>query len=123
MKIKCIKTSIDNPDRFILNSDMNEYLMINALFWVFGIRFFKNVTYVYLFDNNHLFEAPIELFEIVDDNVSTEWKIKEWENGEVTLWPELFYEEGFLENFAEREVKERKLFDHLRVKIEIPDFQ
>ncbi len=118
MRVKCIKTSIDKADSSITNSDMREYLSINSLFWVFGVRLFRNITYVYIFDGNHLFEVPIELFEIIDDNVSSEWKIKVWEVGEVTLWPDLFYEEKFLENFAERENDERRFFEDLRKRIE-----
>lgn len=118
MKIKCIKKSVDNPNKDVTNGDLNEYLLIGSFFWVFGIRFFKSITYVYIFDGNHLFEVPIELFEVVNDKVSREWTIKVWDNGEVTLWPDLFYQDGFLENFAERELSERKLFKGLRGRIE-----
>lgn len=122
MKIKCIKTSIDNPRPDITNADMKEYLVIGTSFWVFGIRFFKSITYVYIFDNNHLFEVPIELFEIIDNKVSSEWTIKVWENGEITLWPDLFYQVEFLENFAEKEFEERKLFEDLKNRIEKSNF-
>lgn len=118
MKIKCIKTSVDNPNKDITNADMKEYLVIGTLFRVFGIRFLKSITYVYIFNGNHLFEVPIELFEIVDNKVSSEWNIKVWENGEITLWPDLFYQDGFLENFAERELNERELFESLKGRIE-----
>jgi len=118
MKIKCIKTSVDNPNNGIINGDMKEYLVIGTLFWVFGVRFFKSITYAYIFDGNHLFEVPIELFEVVDSKVSSEWRIKIGDSGEVTLWPELFYENNFIENFAEREYKERELFKELRAEIE-----
>lgn len=119
MKIKCIKSSVDYPNMDITNANMKEYLVIGAIFWVFGIRFFKSITYVYIFDGNHLFEVPIELFEVVDHKVSSEWSIKVWENDEITLWPDLFYQDGFLENFSERELGERKLFEGLRSKIEM----
>ena len=118
MKIKCVKTAIDNPDRGVINSELQEYLLINDVFWVFGLRFFRNMTYVYIFDNNHLFEAPLELFEVIDDTIPNEWNIKVWEKGEVTLWPSLFYKDEFIENFAERESNERLLFEELRLKIE-----
>jgi hypothetical protein len=118
MKIKCIKASVDDPNKDITNGDMREYLIIGTLFFAFGIRFFKSITYVYIFDGNHLFEVPIELFEVVDNKVSNEWSIRVWENGEITLWPDLFYQDGFLENFAERELEERKLFEGLRGRIE-----
>lgn len=118
MKLKCIKTSMDNPDIRIINSDLKEYLLIGTLFWVYGIRFFQNITYVYIYDGNHLIEVPIEMFLVVDDRVPDKWKIKIWDSGEVTLWPELFYENEFFENFAEREKRERELFKVLSTEIE-----
>jgi hypothetical protein len=118
MKIKCVKTSIDNPTKDITNGDLEGYLVIDTLFYVFGIRFFKNITYVYIFDGNHLFEVPIELFEVIDNRVLGEWKVKVWDNEEITLWPDLFYQVGFIEHFAERESQERLLFDDLRLKVE-----
>lgn len=118
MKVKCVKTSLDNPSKAIINDDMKEYLVIGTLFWVFGLTFSKNATYVYIFNGIHLFEAPIGLFEVVDNKVSNEWKVKVWQNEEITLWPDLFYQDGFIENFAERESHERLLFEGLRLKIE-----
>jgi hypothetical protein len=109
---------MDNPSKDVINSDLKEYLLIGTLFSVFGIRFLKSITYVYIFDSNHLFEVPLELFEVVENKVSSEWSIKVWENGEITLWPDLFYQDGFLEDFAERELSERKLFEGLRGRIE-----
>jgi hypothetical protein len=118
MKAKCVKSSVPNPTGKILNPNLELYLSINSSFSIFGIRFCQNISYLYIFNGNHLFEAPIEMFEITDDSVSSQWKIKIWENGEITLWPGLFYQHGFLENFAERESKERCLFKELQIKIE-----
>lgn len=118
MKVKCIKTSIKMFDDYIINSNMDNYLTVGSLFLVFGIRFFKSITYIYIFNNEHLFEVPIDLFEVVDTKLSNEWKIKIWNNEEITLWPDLFYKDGFIENFAERESNERELFERLRAEIE-----
>jgi hypothetical protein len=118
MKVKCIKTSTERSDNHIINSKMDEYLLVGSLFWVFGLRFFKGIIYIYIFNNDHLFEVPIELFEVVDNKLSNEWQVKVYSNDEIALWPELFYREGFIENFAERESNERKLFECLRIEIE-----
>lgn len=117
MKVKCIKTAINKLNDSVINDDMSNYLSIGSLFEVYGIRFSKNLVYVYIFNDDHLFEVPLEFFEIVDDKVPNELKVKAW-NEELTLWPNLFYKEGFLENFAEREVLERALFEDLRVATE-----
>lgn len=118
MRIKCVKTSIDDPKNNITNSNLKEYLLIGTLFWVYGITFFQGVTYVYIFNGEHLFEVPLEMFSVIDDKVPDNWRIKIKDYGAVTLWPELFYESMFLENFAEREPKEREIFKELMAEIE-----
>lgn len=118
MKIRCVKTSIDKSDRSIINCDMEGYLSVGSIFCVYGMRFLKNVTYFYIFNNEHLIEIPLELFEVIDNHVPGEWKIKIWMSNEITLWPSLFYEDDFLENFSERETKARKKFEALRDAIE-----
>ncbi len=102
----------------MINANLKGYLQIGTLFWVYGIRCCSNVTYLYIFNGNHLFEAPIDFFEIIDNRISKEWLIKSWRNGEITFWPDLFFREGFLENFAERELLERNLFGSLKERIE-----
>jgi hypothetical protein len=120
MKIKCVKTFTDNPDKSIMNYDIGEYLSIGNVFWVYGMRVSTNVTYFYIFQDEYLVEIPSVMFEILDDNVPREWKIKVWSNNEITLWPPLFYEDSFFENFAEWEQKERQMFETLRIAIEQP---
>src|SRR5882672_7259457 len=110
MKVRYVRASIINPDKEIVNSDMSEYLPVGSIFWVYGISFSHGITYLYIFNENHLFEVPLQLFEIIDNSVSALWTFKLRENGDVTLWPELFYRAGFLENLAEREGGERKEF-------------
>ncbi|OFX44941.1 MAG: hypothetical protein A2W95_08190 [Bacteroidetes bacterium GWA2_40_14] len=118
MKVKCIKTSLAKSNNYIVNNKMDEYLLVGSLFWVFGMRFLKGIVYIYIFNSEHLFEVPIELFEVVDNKLSNEWRVKICNNDEITLWPDLFYKEGFIENFAERESYERELFESLRIEIE-----
>ena len=115
MRVKCIKTAITVSNKKIINNDISSYMVIGTIFLVYGLRFSLNVTYVYIYDGDHLLEVPLELFEIIDENVSVFWKVKT-ENGEVTLWPELFSEDEFLENFSEREERERNIFDTFKVK-------
>ena len=117
MKVECIKLVVDKID-YGINEDMAEYLSIGDVFWVYGLRFSEERTYFYIYNGEHIFEVPLELFKIIDNKVSGEWRMFLWSNEDITLWPELFYEEDFLENFAEREMKERKLFDILRKRME-----
>lgn len=73
---------------------------------------------MHIYNGDHLLEVPLGLFEVIDNVVSCEWKLNIINSGEITLWPDLFYKEGFLENFAEREPEERALFEVLLYRIE-----
>ena len=97
---------------------IEDYIAIGEVFYVYGIRFFNNYTYVYIYDESHLIELPLSFFEIEDQRISNNWIFKIWETGEITIWPELFYQLDFFENFSERETKERKQFEAMR-KIEL----
>jgi hypothetical protein len=116
MKVRCVKTYID--DRRVINGDMRDYLTIGSTFWVYGISFDKGVVYMYIYNSDHLFEVPLELFEIVEGNVPSEWTMKIRENGKICVWPKLFYQEDFLENFSEHQYNERNEFAALRKVIE-----
>ena len=115
MKVKCIKLYLNsvgaNP---VFNRDMRDFLEIGTIYLVFGLSIRLGKIYYYIFDKEHLIEVPKDLFNIMDDRVSKHWHFKEDEKETVTLWPYLFYEESFIENFAEREIKERNLFEDLR---------
>jgi len=120
MRVKCVKASYTPSDGIVINSDMMNYISIGALFWVYGIRVYQGIVYIAVFvDNRHIAEIPLELFEVIEDKVTQEWRFKVWEDGSITFWPDLFYEANFLENFAEWECEEREKFSLLQKKIEI----
>lgn len=118
MKVKCIKLSVDKPSIYVTNGQMQGYIELNREFIVYGLSFQNNITYVYIFDNNHLLLVPIELFEIIDNNLPSGLQIKVWEHGEVTMHPELFYREWFIDMFSDYEPEERKLFEDLKLKMD-----
>lgn len=110
MKVKCVKTSVNDKNIYIINGSMEEYLEIGSIFSVYGIRFCQNkLIYIYIYDDRHLIEVPLEMFSIVDDSIPSIWKCRFDEYGDFTLWPELFYQSDFFENFSEYSKKERKL--------------
>jgi hypothetical protein len=119
MKVRCIKTTVERIDDKIINCKVNGYLTIGNIYWVYGIRHTKNVIYLYVFNEEHLFEVPSGIFKVIDNNLSNEWKIRILDEDEITLWPDLFYVDGFFENLAERKPNERSAFDILRTKIEL----
>jgi len=118
MKVKCIKTSIKNNSPRIINRDVEGYLTVGDIFFVYGLRFDGAITYIYLYEGEHLIEVPLELFEIIDNRVEKSWIIKYNIDGDCTFWPELFYENNFLENFVDREKEERDKFFLLQNSIE-----
>jgi len=113
MVVRCIKTSISNKDFYVINSVMDEYLKIDSMFYVYGIRLCQNkLIYIYIYTDWHLIEVPLEMFSIVDNSIPSIWKCKFYDNGDFTLWPELFYKNDFFENFSEYNKEERSLFEH-----------
>lgn len=55
--------------------------------------------------------APLCLFDIVEERASRHWRVRRWQDGSVTLWPEAFYADYFL-----NDVKRKKpaALDELR---------
>ena len=119
MKIRFIKLKED-PDikNTRLSRDVSEYYLIGDTFTVFGLSQWDNYLEFYIYNGRHLVLIPKTLVEITDNRVSANWKLKIWEDGGITLWPDLFYQEDFLENFSEWEEKERQQFEVLRREME-----
>ncbi|WP_078127763.1 hypothetical protein [Leptospira alexanderi] len=120
MKVKCIKLKTEKTYRIEHVPDwMEGSLNIGEIYTVFGLDFDLDMLSVYIFfDERHVVMVPMELFEIVDNTVSSEWKAKLRENGRFTLWPEMFYEEDFWENFSDWQTDERERFKILRERME-----
>ena len=55
----------------------------------------------------------------IENKVSPFWKINFSETSEITLWPPLFYQDDFFENFSDWEDKARNEFSKLKRLFEI----
>ncbi len=120
MKVKLIKTKIERFDKRIANADIRDSIEIGAVYWVYGISITELATYIFIYwDDRHLRQVPLELFEIVDDKIPPTWHIRQRANSTIDLFPIEFHDEYFLENFAEWEKKERRQFEEIRKLIEI----
>lgn len=118
MVIKCIKTFLNTGNSDIMNNDMREYLKVGNEYIVYGIRSSNESNYYMIFDDGHLTEIPTTMFKIIEGKVSPFWVVRSDDLNNITLWPELFYEDDFFENFTEWEQRERKKFHKLKQLLE-----
>lgn len=94
-------------------------MKVGNVYTAFGLEFNLDLLYVTIFfDERHLVDVPMEILEIIDERVSNEWKAKLWRDGRFTLWPEMFYEKDFFENFSDWQTDERERFKLLRERME-----
>jgi hypothetical protein len=114
MVVKCVKTSINRDNPNVINNNMEEYLKLGADYYVYGIRVSEDANYFMIFDDGHLVEVPVQMFQIIQGKGSPFWIIRKDATKGLTIWPELFYEKDFFENFSEWEELERNQFDELR---------
>ena len=122
MVVKCTKTHIEGASLNIVNANMEDALQLGDIYTVYGLSIeHENIYYEIFYDERHLMSVPSSLFTIVDDHVPACWRVGFSPLGDLTLYPKLFYQEDFWENFSEFEEKERKQFEALRVLFEGPE--
>jgi len=112
MIIKVKITSIS--DEKLENARMDDYLSIGEIYEVFGISVIKGKILFIILIGEHLIKVISELFEVVDSKIPPLLHLKVWKNGDVTLWPKLFYTDFFFDKYSEREFVERKEFDEIK---------
>lgn len=102
MIVECIdkKQLIRFPDK-VIQRDYN--ITVGRLYLVYGLQVKgdASIHIEYLSDSGNLSEAPLELFKIKDGRVSRYWQVKVWGDGNLTIWPELFYKEYFHDDLSE----------------------
>ncbi len=120
MVAKCIKNFInDKHTTELFNGNMRERLKIGHDYVVYGIRISKITTYYTVFTGEHLLEVPSPMFEIIDGKLPPNLIASRCDLlSDLLLWPPLFYEEDFFENFSDWQEPERKAFEELRKKMD-----
>lgn len=93
---------------------IGNYFSIGDEFKVYGLRYRNNRLHFYNFDGHHLVLVNSLFVDLINAKVPNNWILKVWGDGGIILWPELFYEEDFLENFSDWEQNERSRFEELR---------
>jgi hypothetical protein len=73
-------------------------------------------------DAGHRVAVPLLLFEVVDARASRHWRLRTWQDGMVTLWPEPFYKEYFFDDLAESDPETNETFRAIRHVLESEQF-
>jgi len=66
-----------------------EYLVLGLGVWE-GVEWIEIET-----PTEDIISVPLFLFQIVDGSVSSHWEVRLHEDGAITMWPKLFYENFF----------------------------
>ena len=114
MKVKCVSNIIDNDfaEQKGMISPQPIYsgsLTIGKLYTVLGMFFapqlmdyFAGQPAVEIKDDvGNLSSCPLFMFEVVEQTPSKYWKIKYSESGNLTLYPESFYQEYYHDDLSE----------------------
>ena len=110
MKVKCVANSFSKQEILIysntvyLNADF--HVSIDKEYLVLGLTLslinYNQVCFIeHISDYGHIVSTPLSFFRITKNKSSNIWILKIWENNEITLWPKLFYEDCFHDNFSE----------------------
>lgn len=120
MKVKCIKTQLENNyGAYKAKDTFDDVMDIGDEFFVYGLEFdskYHNAEVcIYLYPKmDHLGWIPFELFEIIDDKIPDCWRIQQGYGKKLYFLPDILSQDDFLENFSEYEPKERAEFEAFR---------
>jgi hypothetical protein len=115
MKVKCKINKIPNTKDYIYNHDMSDIMKPGDIFVVYGMKFYPQITYVFIYIGNHLVLAPLSFFEIIEDKIIIDWKIS-IENNIISFYPDLFYENYFFDRMSDYDKDARVKFEELKIK-------
>lgn len=112
MVVECILNLVPEVEGLV-NSDLRGYVEIGDKFVVYGMTIRSSFSCYIVYNGSHLLEVPMQMFKIIDNNISPAWQIKCIDE-EVRIWPELFYEEYFFDKFSDWESRERADFEGIK---------
>jgi hypothetical protein len=69
-------------------------------------------------DSGYLYPVPLCLFEVIDGRVSQHWQVRQYEDGDLTLWPPSFYREYYHDDLIEGVPEVVDDFRRVRIQIE-----
>lgn len=107
MKVRCM-TSTPTPQQAIrlgsrFNVEQQRFSVEPGLMYlVFGVETYNGTAWVMIeHEAGYLVSAPILLFEIVDDRIPCDWRLKVEEGGDLRLLPSELLDPFFLDDLSE----------------------
>lgn len=112
MRVKLIKNKVVSTENAkVINSDLSESLKVGMSFYVFAIEVSSEATYFYIFDDYYLFPVPSVMFDIIDNDMPSQWKIVRRDES-LYICPELFNEPYFYDRFSDHD---KELSDKFKI--------
>ncbi|TCV90940.1 hypothetical protein [Biostraticola tofi] len=104
MKVTCIENRLTSNQKLKLGiateNDFKYPFEIGETYTVLGITCQMGQTILEM-PYFYIFPAPMCLFNIVDDRLSSYWKLRKRSEHGISFWPEEFYQEYFHDDLSD----------------------
>lgn len=109
MKVTCIATELNASQKQVMGLNNNEEpsypFIIGDSYTVLGIHsqlgYYAGTMLHMASPSGYILPTPLCLFDVVDDRPSRYWKIQKYNEHQITLWPEEFYQEYFHDDLSD----------------------
>jgi hypothetical protein len=127
VECNALKLSIAQLTSLSIVPSRNQYsVTLRRKYLVLGLTFVKNTSLVgnegavAITDNNsYVVHAPLAIFDILDNRVSSNWRFGKNQLGDICLWPPSFFRDYYLDDLIEGvpEVVDdfRRVYEDLRI--------
>jgi len=124
MKVVCI--AIQRPSTSAQNSESSGQLIWNRLeigrqYTVMGMSYGIDAHGSILLeipDEHYVIDAPLDLFDIVDERPSRYWLARKFGDHGLHLWPEAFYIDYFHDRLSDFDPELTAIYRELRARME-----
>lgn len=122
MRVKCINNELTDELHRAEGSEWRGRklpVVVGESYPVFGLTWWKGLVWLEIAENDRTVSSvPLSCFEIEDDRVPGEWRIRASTDEHLTLWPELFYERAFHDRLSNGATELVEAFRDLRRRME-----
>lgn len=117
MKVRCIKLKIEDEE--LWENDAEGFLEVGEEYFVSAIRILNNYVYYDIDFSSKFLLFPNRMFEVLSNTVPSIWRVKVFDEGEILIGPELFFEEYFYDNYSEGYDYETEEYEKIRPLLEV----